>query len=81
MSETPDPSSPFVHDVPAAAATAAWARACREAGCPERVDSVIVPVAEALGRVTAEPVWARRSWKSAVSDAQKVSLTQIRAST
>jgi putative molybdopterin biosynthesis protein len=53
--------SPFVHDVPAAEATAAWARACRAAGCPERVEAVTLPVAEALGRVTAEPVWARRS--------------------
>ena len=30
-------------------------------GCPDRVDAVTVPVAEALGRVTAEPVWASRS--------------------
>jgi len=58
---TPDKSSPFVHDVPAAEATAAWARACRAAGCPGRVEAVTLPVAEALGRVTAEPVWARRS--------------------
>ncbi|MEO7981659.1 MAG: molybdopterin biosynthesis protein [Sporichthyaceae bacterium] len=53
--------SPFVHDVPAAQATAAWARACADAGCPARVDPVTVPVADALGRVTAAPVWARRS--------------------
>ena len=31
-------------DVPAAEATAAWVRACREAGCPERVEAVTVPV-------------------------------------
>ncbi len=53
--------SPFVHDVPAAQATAAWARACADAGCPARVEPVTVPVADALGRVTAAPVWARRS--------------------
>lgn len=54
-------SSPFVSDVPAAAALAAWLDACREAGCPERLDPVTVSVGDALGRVTAEPVWATRS--------------------
>lgn len=54
-------SSPFVSDVPAAAAMAAWLDACRDANCPERLDPVRVPVADALGRVTAEPVWATRS--------------------
>jgi putative molybdopterin biosynthesis protein len=53
--------TPFVHDVPAAEALAAWIEACREAGCPERVDIVRAPLDEAVGRVTAEPVWARRS--------------------
>ena len=53
--------APFVHDVPAAEALAAWIDACREAGCPERVEPVRVPLDEAVGRVTAEPVWARRS--------------------
>jgi putative molybdopterin biosynthesis protein len=54
-------ATPFVHDVPAAEAYAAWTRACHEAGCPERVDAVRVPLDEGVGRVTAEPVWARRS--------------------
>ncbi|MHA6630540.1 molybdopterin biosynthesis protein [Pseudonocardia sichuanensis] len=53
--------SPFVSDVPAAAALDAWREACAATGCPPRVDAVRVPVAEAVGRVTAEPVWARRS--------------------
>ena len=53
--------SPFVHDLPAAEATAAWAGARDRAGCPTRVEAVTVPVGEALGRVTAEPVWARLS--------------------
>ena len=57
----PGPTSPFVSDVPADAAVAAWLTACREAGCAPRVDPVRVPVAEAVGRVTAEPVWATRS--------------------
>ncbi|GAA2551483.1 molybdopterin biosynthesis protein [Pseudonocardia hydrocarbonoxydans] len=55
------PASPFVSDVPAAEAAAAWRAACADAGCPQRVDGVRVPVGDAVGRVTAEPVWARRS--------------------
>lgn len=54
-------ATPFVHDVPAVEAFAAWTRACHEAGCPERLAIVRVPLEEAVGRVTAEPVWARRS--------------------
>ncbi|MGH2715653.1 MAG: hypothetical protein ACRDM7_17540, partial [Thermoleophilaceae bacterium] len=54
-------ATPFIHDVPAAEAFAAWIDACRDAGCPERVEVVRVALAEAGGRVTAEPVWARRS--------------------
>lgn len=54
-------NSPFVSDVPAAQALIAWRDACVAAGCPTRVSVVHTPVAEAVGRVTAEPVWARRS--------------------
>jgi putative molybdopterin biosynthesis protein len=53
--------SPFVSDVPTAEALDAWRDACAAAGCPPRVEPVRVPVGEAVGRVTAEPVWARRS--------------------
>ncbi|QYN34429.1 molybdopterin biosynthesis protein [Pseudonocardia sp. DSM 110487] len=53
--------SPFVSDVPAHQALDAWRDACAGAGCPQRVDAVRVPVGDAVGRVTAEPVWARRS--------------------
>jgi putative molybdopterin biosynthesis protein len=53
--------SPFVSDVPAAQAHAAWREARAVAGCPTRVDVIRVPVAAAVGRVTAEPVWALRS--------------------
>jgi putative molybdopterin biosynthesis protein len=53
--------SPFVSDVPTAEALDAWRAACAGAGCPARVEAVRIPVAEAVGRVTAEPVWARRS--------------------
>jgi putative molybdopterin biosynthesis protein len=54
-------SSPFVRDVPAAEALAAWREACRRDGCPDRVPSHSVPVAEAAGGVTAAPIWAHRS--------------------
>ena len=53
--------SPFLRDIPLRQALAAWAEARAAAGCPERVDVVSVPVGEALGRVTAKPVWASRS--------------------
>ncbi len=54
-------SSPFLSDIPAAQALAAWRDACAAAGCPPRVSAAVVPVAEAAGRVTAEAVWAKRS--------------------
>src|SRR3954449_4742232 len=54
-------TTPFIHDVPAAAALAAWRAACDAAGCPERVDAVRLALADAIGRVTAAPVWAARS--------------------
>lgn len=54
-------NSPFVSDVPAAEAHTAWREARSSSGCPPRVDVVGVPVGEAVGRVTAEPVWAKRS--------------------
>src|SRR5689334_24007168 len=53
--------SPFVKDVPAAQALAAWRAAREAAGCPERLPAVTVPVAAAAGLVTAAPVWAARS--------------------
>src|SRR5215210_7860555 len=54
-------TAPFIHDVPAAEALAAWSAACRAAGCPERVDAVRLSLPDAVGRVTAAPVWAARS--------------------
>src|SRR5689334_16876680 len=54
-------TTPFIHDVPAAEALAAWRAACTAAGCPERVDTVRLGLPEAVGRVTAAPVWATRS--------------------
>jgi putative molybdopterin biosynthesis protein len=54
-------AAPFIHDRPAAEALAAWEEACAEAGCPERVEAVRLALEQAVGRVTAEPVWARTS--------------------
>lgn len=53
--------SPFISDVPVESALQAWMDTCEAAGCPERVDSVSLPLEEAVGRVTAQPVWATRS--------------------
>src|SRR3954449_11389221 len=57
-------TTPFIHDVPAAAALAAWRAACGAAGCPGRGGAVRRPLADAVGHVTAEPVWAVRSLPS-----------------
>ncbi|HWE32357.1 MAG TPA: molybdopterin biosynthesis protein [Solirubrobacteraceae bacterium] len=47
--------------MPLAHALHEWAR-CREAtGCPSRVPAVTVTLDHAVGRVTAEPIWATRS--------------------
>jgi putative molybdopterin biosynthesis protein len=54
-------TTPFIRDVPASQARAAWRAACEAAGCPSRVETVRMALADAVGRVTAEPVWATRS--------------------
>jgi putative molybdopterin biosynthesis protein len=54
-------SSPFIRDVPAASALEAWRSAREAAGCPGRLPAVTVALEDAVGRVTAEPVWATRS--------------------
>src|SRR4051794_21040298 len=54
-------TAPFIRDLPAAEALTAWSAACAAAGCPRRVDAVRMGLHEAVGRVTAEPVWATRS--------------------
>src|SRR5689334_12966477 len=54
-------TTPFIRDVPAAEALAAWRAACAAAGCPARVETDRVGLHEGVGRVTAEPVWATRS--------------------
>ena len=54
-------TSPFIRDVPAARALEAWRSARAAAGCPARLPAVRAQLADAAGRVTAEPVWATRS--------------------
>lgn len=48
-------------DVTTAQALQVWRDACVAAGCPRRVGTERLALAEAIGRITAEPVWARRS--------------------
>jgi molybdopterin molybdotransferase/putative molybdopterin biosynthesis protein len=72
------PDSPFIRDIPADAALEAWQHACAAAGCPERVPSVRVALADAVGRVTAEAIWARRS--SPAFDAAAMDGIAVRAS-
>lgn len=55
------PRSPFVSGVPVAQALRGWQQACQDAGCPQRVGTERLGLAEAIGRVSAEPVWARHS--------------------
>ncbi|HTU74605.1 MAG TPA: molybdopterin biosynthesis protein [Trebonia sp.] len=61
MPSHPHGNSPFIRDVPAAQALAAWRAARAAAGCPPLLPPVTMPVAEAAGLVTAAPVWATRS--------------------
>ncbi|RSM85780.1 molybdopterin biosynthesis protein [Kibdelosporangium aridum] len=71
-------NSPFVSDVPAAEAHTAWREARAAAGCPARVETIRVPVGEAVGRVTAAPVWAQRS--SPAFDSSAMDGIAVRAS-
>jgi putative molybdopterin biosynthesis protein len=56
-----DRTTPFLRDVPLVEAQNAWRRCRASADCPERVQAVHVAISDALGRVTAEPIWATRS--------------------
>ncbi|HLM10322.1 MAG TPA: molybdopterin biosynthesis protein [Thermoleophilaceae bacterium] len=71
-------ATPFIHDVPAAEALVAWLEACERGGCPERLPTVTLALDEAIGRVTAEPVWAARS--SPPFDAAAMDGVAVRAS-
>jgi putative molybdopterin biosynthesis protein len=56
-----DRSTPFLRDVPLGEAQTAWRRCLAAADCPERVEPLRLAIGDALGRVTAEPIWATRS--------------------
>ncbi len=77
-------TTPFLRDVPLERAQAEWRR-CREiAGCPPRVQPMTVSLDRAVGRVTAEPVWAARSsppFDSAAMDGIAVRSTQTAGAT
>jgi len=51
----------YLHDIPLDEAWSRFIRALEGAGRWDPLPGEVVPVAEALGRVTAEPVWARVS--------------------
>ena len=54
-------ADPFIRDRPAAEALSAWLEACAAAGCPPRLPAERVSLEDAIGRVTADAVWARGS--------------------
>jgi len=51
----------YLEDIPLEEALARWWAAMEEAGAADPLPGEPVPAADALGRVTAEPVWARLS--------------------
>ena len=53
--------SPILRGVRAADVLDAWRAARAAAGCPAGVGTERLGLADAIGRVTAEPVWAQRS--------------------
>jgi putative molybdopterin biosynthesis protein len=53
--------SPYLEDIPLAEALARWFAALAEAGLDAPLSGEPVALAEAAGRITAEPVWARIS--------------------
>jgi len=55
-----------------------WYSACAGASCPDRVEQVRLPLSRAVGRVTAETVWALRS--SPPFDASAMDGIAVRAS-
>jgi putative molybdopterin biosynthesis protein len=54
-------TSPFLRDVPLQIAQQQWRQCRAAAGCPARLETESVAVDAAIGRVTAEPIWALRS--------------------
>ncbi len=54
-------AGPFLRDIPLERAQREWRSCCTSAGCPARLEPVTVSVADCVGRVTAQPIWAARS--------------------
>jgi putative molybdopterin biosynthesis protein len=54
-------TTPFLRDVPLTSAQSAWRACCAAAGCPQRLEAMTLELERAIGRVTAEPIWAKRS--------------------
>jgi putative molybdopterin biosynthesis protein len=61
-----------------AEALEAWYLACANASCPDRVETLLLPLSKAVGRVTARTVWAPRS--SPPFDASAMDGIAVRAS-
>jgi putative molybdopterin biosynthesis protein len=63
MSRQPDSGADkvYLHDVPLARAWQQFQQALAEAGLWQPLEAELIPLDQALGRVTAEPVWARVS--------------------
>ncbi len=55
-----------------------WYSACAGASCPEHVESLLLPLSQAVGRITARTVWALRS--SPPFDASAMDGIAVRAS-
>jgi putative molybdopterin biosynthesis protein len=70
--------SPFISDVPTESALRTWFDTCAAADCPMRLEAVNLSLQDAVGRVTAEPVWATRS--SPVGDSAAMDGIAVRAS-
>ena len=64
--------APFLSDIPADEAIATWL-----AAVPDRLEAVELELADALGRVTAAPIWALRS--SPAYDASAMDGIAVRA--
>ena len=64
--------APFLADIPADEALATWL-----AAVPRRLEAVELELADALGRVTAAPIWALRS--SPAYDASAMDGIAVRA--
>ena len=74
----------YLEDIPLEEAVARWWTALEEAGAASPLPGEPIPVAKALGRVTAEPVWARLSsphYHAAAMDGYAVRAEDTRGAT